>query len=60
MVEETGMGLRAVWGIGGCGPAGGPWVAMSIIGGWVGAGWWDGTIPDCIWAWEQEKEHKCE
>lgn len=50
MVEETGMGFRAVWGMGGCGPPGGPWVAISIMVGWVGAGWWDGTMPDCMWA----------
>lgn len=45
------MGLRGVCGMGGCGPPGGPWVAINIIVGWVGVGWWDGTIPDCIWAW---------
>lgn len=44
------MGLRAVWGMGGWGPPGGPWVAISIMVGWVCAGWWDGTMPDCMWA----------
>ncbi|TNN59120.1 hypothetical protein EYF80_030654 [Liparis tanakae] len=39
VVEETGMGLSAFWGMGGCGPPGGPWVAINIIVGWVCPGW---------------------